>query len=102
MVPRTEKPASSAARAKSVSCLPVVPRTLFGSPIPSSISVLSSLRVFPPIFAIGDRRQTWRAARMGGGVARVGSGGAVGAARRGWGAAGAAGDVRGGGGTDLE
>src|SRR4051794_22940844 len=42
MVPREEKPASSAARAQSVSWLPVVPGTVFGSPIPSSISLLWS------------------------------------------------------------
>src|SRR6266545_2482701 len=42
IVPRDENPASSAARAQSVSWPPVVPGTVFGSPIPSSIPVLSS------------------------------------------------------------
>src|SRR4029077_6930601 len=42
IVPSEEKPASSAARAHSVSWSPVVPGTVFGSPIPSSISLLSS------------------------------------------------------------
>ena len=42
IVPSEEKPASSAARAQSVSWSPVVPGTVFGSPIPSSIPFLSS------------------------------------------------------------
>ncbi len=42
IVPREEKPASSAARAQPVSWSPVVPGTVFGSPIPSSIPILSS------------------------------------------------------------
>src|SRR3954447_14410109 len=42
IVPRDEKPASSAARAQSVSWSPVVPGTVFGSPIPRSMPLLSS------------------------------------------------------------
>src|SRR5690242_14917732 len=41
IVPRTEKPASSATRAKSMSCWPVVPGTAFGSPVPTFIALLS-------------------------------------------------------------
>src|SRR3954454_8443978 len=37
IVPRVEKPASSAARAKSLICSPVVPGTALGSPMPMSI-----------------------------------------------------------------
>ena len=43
IVPRDEKPASSAARAQVVSWSPVVPGTVFGSPIPRSIGFLSSI-----------------------------------------------------------
>src|SRR5665648_147195 len=42
MVPRLEKPASSAAFAQSVIWSPVVPGTAFGNPIASSILLLSS------------------------------------------------------------
>src|SRR3954469_15571427 len=42
IVPRDEKPASSAARAQLVSWSPVVPGTVFGSPIPRSMPLLSS------------------------------------------------------------
>src|SRR3954452_12339938 len=47
MVARLENPAASARRAHSSSCGPVVPRTLFGMPMPMSIAFSSSGRARP-------------------------------------------------------
>src|SRR6476659_2343108 len=58
IVPRTEKPASSAAGAKSVSCSPVVPGTALGSPMPRSISLLPPIRGRFYIRCVGSSKPT--------------------------------------------
>src|SRR3954452_1250091 len=98
IVPRLLKPASSAARAQSVSCRPVVPAIAFGKPIPTSIPA--------PLLTLHLRFRvaggTYRGGCVGKQATRERAGCAPGTARRWGGAAGAARDLRDRGRTDLE